>query len=539
MIYRYDEPVDMPVPELYDTGLMGTYINAVKQQYDEGVKRLDDFTSKYGDFTSPFAKDVENWDKLTRDRMNNVIADLESRGIDPYRSQEGRAALAKAIRETPIGSLNKLQQSAKMGQEYQEAIQKLRLTDKYDPGFEQYLLEKSGIGDFKEYDTLSQGKSWDRVAPGVYQTLGKAVDNWYEGLKPTDKGKKNGYRYTGIDRNDLIDIAKPRAQAFSNTDIGGYYKKLIYDKIKAAHPEMSDEDLETATNAQFINDIADTQHKRLIMTPEADPYDMLAMKDKYDARSQARAHRYAMREKGATETPSTSYPASFTTMLNASVTTAQNNRMVDGIRSVIKAKQRYWAQQAKTLTSKKDTKGAANAKAMLRYWNWAEKDPVAKGLMTKDGKLTPFAVGKYNEYQDWLVRKNVGSKGVKTYMNAYTTELQNKQASTIVKDIIGGDVTAIPGTSLKHRTVDFGSGKYLPASYKVQVAVGRQGSRIQRMFANWLKSNNVRGYMTGGKVRMSRNPGSQTVGTNDYFVDTYVQEDTFKNFFNYYKNNGG
>ena len=54
MIYRYDQPVDMPVPELYDTGIMNAYLNAVKDQYESGEKRMDEYLSKYSDFTSPF-----------------------------------------------------------------------------------------------------------------------------------------------------------------------------------------------------------------------------------------------------------------------------------------------------------------------------------------------------------------------------------------------------------------------------------------------------------------------------------------------------
>lgn len=38
MIYRYDQPVDMPIPELYDTGIMNAYLNAVKDQYESGEK---------------------------------------------------------------------------------------------------------------------------------------------------------------------------------------------------------------------------------------------------------------------------------------------------------------------------------------------------------------------------------------------------------------------------------------------------------------------------------------------------------------------
>nr|DAE42011.1 MAG TPA: hypothetical protein [Bacteriophage sp.] len=50
---------------------------------------MDEFASKYGNFTSPFAKDIQEWDRLTMGRINNIYNDLVSKGIDPLRSREG------------------------------------------------------------------------------------------------------------------------------------------------------------------------------------------------------------------------------------------------------------------------------------------------------------------------------------------------------------------------------------------------------------------------------------------------------------------
>jgi hypothetical protein len=95
----------MPVPELYDTGIMNAYLNAVKDQYESGEKRMDEYLSKYSDFTSPFQQDVKDYDRLVYGRMNNLLDDLQKRGIDPLRSAEGRAAVARLIRTTPVGDI--------------------------------------------------------------------------------------------------------------------------------------------------------------------------------------------------------------------------------------------------------------------------------------------------------------------------------------------------------------------------------------------------------------------------------------------------
>lgn len=171
MIYRYDQPVDMPIPELYDTGLMQAYTQAIREQFEKGEKRLDEFASKYGNFTSPFAKDIQDWDRLTMGRINNIYNDLVSRGIDPLRSREGQAAMAQAIRQTPVGKLNMMLQSAEVGKSYQKAVQDAIRKNQYDPQFEKYLLDNAGIGDFNNYSTSEKGV-WNRQAPSIYQTLG-------------------------------------------------------------------------------------------------------------------------------------------------------------------------------------------------------------------------------------------------------------------------------------------------------------------------------------------------------------------------------
>lgn len=529
MIYGYETPVDMPVPELYDTGLMRDYINSVKTMYEKGEKQLDDFYSQYGDFTSPFEKDVQNYDKLTRVRMNNKYDELVAQGIDPLRTPEGRAAMAAEIRRTPVATLQNMKQAAETGRDYLKAIQQLKLNDKYDQGFEDFLLQEAGLGRFEDHDTMKDGV-WERNAPGVYQTLGKAVDNWYEGMKPTDKGKKNGYRWTGINEADLINVARPKAQAFANTDLGRYEKSLVRNRIKAANPNATDKEIDDATDLQFLKDIAATQKKRLIMTPEADPYDILAVKDMYDARSKARAARYAAAG-GGTTTQAT-YPASFKTMIDSFAVQSQDNRIVDNARNIATNKWNHYDKIMKQ--NKVGTKAYNDAKKVRDWWHRAYVNPEGMGLV-KNGKPTDFLTKKYAEYVQYNLRHDGSSRKLSTYMNSYTHELQDVKANRTLKNALGGEVTVVPGTTLKHRTVDFGTIKATPSSYKIAASLGGHTSRVQRMFKTWLKSNNIRGYMTGGKVRIDRNAGMSTSGINNYYTDVYIPQEEFARFYNYYK----
>ena len=54
MVYGADRIVQMPIMQLYDTGLMQSAINNARYMYEKAEKRMDDFYEKYGEFMSPF-----------------------------------------------------------------------------------------------------------------------------------------------------------------------------------------------------------------------------------------------------------------------------------------------------------------------------------------------------------------------------------------------------------------------------------------------------------------------------------------------------
>ena len=75
MVYAYDRAIPLPVKDLYDTQVMAMSINAAKDMYEKGQKQIDDFYEKYGDFLSPFAKDMERYGQIVggvRDIINNA-----------------------------------------------------------------------------------------------------------------------------------------------------------------------------------------------------------------------------------------------------------------------------------------------------------------------------------------------------------------------------------------------------------------------------------------------------------------------------------
>lgn len=268
MIYGQDQAVRYPVKDLYDTGMMSMYIGAIKDEYERGIKEQEEFISKYGDFISPFQKDVENWDRLTMDPIIEAYDYLQKNGIDPLRSQEGRALLADIRRKVPREKLSMLRQSAAAGQEYLKNRGEMQAKGLYNPEFEQFML---GDRTFNDQDTLSQGM-WARTSPSEYKGLRTLTDPWFKNRTAKYKYTKNGYDYFGYDTNDMEQTADTQIDAFLASDYG----KFFYDRaLKVAQQSRqlgeSDEQVNQRAKDILVNDIVDANADYLMHNREVNP----------------------------------------------------------------------------------------------------------------------------------------------------------------------------------------------------------------------------------------------------------------------------
>ena len=268
MIYGQDEAVRYPVKDLYDTGMMSMYIGAIKDEYERGIKEQEEFMSKYGDFISPFQKDVENWDKLTMDPIIEAYDYLQANGIDPLRSQEGRAVISNIMRKVPREKLSMLRQSAAAGQEYLKNRGEMQAKGLYDPEFEQFLL---GDRTFSGQDTLSQGM-WARTSPSEYKGLRTLTDPWFKNRTAKYKYTKNGYDYFGYDTKDMEQTADTQIDAFLASDYG----KFFYDralKVARASRQPGESDAQVSQRAKdiLVDDIVDANADYLMHNREVNP----------------------------------------------------------------------------------------------------------------------------------------------------------------------------------------------------------------------------------------------------------------------------
>ena len=322
MIYGQDSPIAFPVADLYDTGVMQMYLNAVRDQYQQGLKDYENFVAKYGDFTSPISKDVEYWNDRVMGPTVDLIDAMYAQGIDPMRNQEARSMIQRSVRSVPYGWINKAKQRKAAAEEYVKNRAALQRAGKWSPEFESYIL---GGKSLETWDPEVDG-DWTRTSPTEYETLQSFVHPSFKDLKPhmlsKEEVESKGYKYDprndykGITKADMERSMRSALPGLIGSEKYGFFKDQARKELMLEH--VSDPNY-TPTDAEiterFIQNAitADAQ----VMTPfdyeandwaklEQQKRDQMALDDHRTANDMksyknkaAIDHEYAMIENGA------------------------------------------------------------------------------------------------------------------------------------------------------------------------------------------------------------------------------------------------
>lgn len=202
MIYQYDQALPLPTKDLYDTQVMQMAVAAAKDMYEKGEKRIDDFYKKYEDFYSPIAGATEDVYNTGVGRIKNIITDLYSKGIDPIRSVEGRAAIAQAIRDTDVAKINARKQEAEFAKEYIKNRNVAILNGTYDPD-----VERAINGKLLEDWTAEDGY-WRATSPVKYVSKEDMIAPLAEAMTPEfdpilTAQRKDGFDYKTVSEDRL------------------------------------------------------------------------------------------------------------------------------------------------------------------------------------------------------------------------------------------------------------------------------------------------------------------------------------------------
>lgn len=256
------------------------YINAVYNDYQQARQDMKDFAKEYGDFLSPIAKDMEWYEKNVTGDVRNFINNLYAQGIDPLRSQEGRAMVTRKLAQIPIGEIAKRKQSAEIAKEYVKNYGALDAAGKLDPNFERFMMNGMSLQD---WDTGVNGV-WGRYSPSEYKTLQEYVHPSFANIKPhmmseqevKDRGYKYDprYQYTGVSRADMEQSMKDWLPGVRNEGIYRYYREQAkQDLIRKGYENPTDDQID----AQFVDNAITADHQ--MMTPLTRQADQFAVQE--------------------------------------------------------------------------------------------------------------------------------------------------------------------------------------------------------------------------------------------------------------------
>ena len=254
--YAYDNWIQLPTRDLYDTQVMAMAINAAKDMYEKGEQRIKDFNTAYGDFVTPIQADQDWYNQNVTGKVRDTINNLYARGIDPLRSAEGRAIVAQLVNNIPVGDVAKLRSSAKNAEEFLKARKQLEAQGLYNP-----LFAKYDGPNINTYSTLDQG-IWDKMSPTKVTDMATFGNPYFEGMKPNvHAASKNGIEYSieKIDMNDLLGIANAHFNELVSTPQGQLMYKYYKDLAGGDSNPNSDNEARAAFNAA----VADGQRRRI------------------------------------------------------------------------------------------------------------------------------------------------------------------------------------------------------------------------------------------------------------------------------------
>lgn len=262
-----EKPVEYGVQQIFDPTMANMvlqtqqhYNEAARAEYERGLKDFDTFITKYGDFISPFAKDMARYGEMVGG-IQNTINQAYKDGVDLLRSPEGRMLVRQLTNSIDPREFNTMRTNAKIGFEYLDAIEKAKADGNFNQAYEDWLLRRDngGPGAFNDFSSAG-GAMWNRRGPGVYKDANALVSPYFEDMedeyiRTSEDGR---YDFSGVSRERRVPILQANLGALLNTQNGKY----LYELSKQKYAELyGHEPTEEEAVKQFQNDLLDASNR--------------------------------------------------------------------------------------------------------------------------------------------------------------------------------------------------------------------------------------------------------------------------------------
>ena len=239
MIGMYDEPVAVPIIDLLDSSMMSQYISAAREQYNQAVQDQKYFAKEFGELYGPNANINKQFYDDTRGAVNKGLDYLYQNGIDPLRSAEGRAYIAKIIRERPYAEIANLKAQNESMKTYQKYRAEAMRNGTYDPDFEKFVL---GGKTLESWNPSTDG-IWTREAPSKYSSLKDWTSNLFDNMEleyDPELTKQAGGMYQVYSKSPkkMQQILDANIKDMAKSDLGKYYLNMYGGDINALKADI-------------------------------------------------------------------------------------------------------------------------------------------------------------------------------------------------------------------------------------------------------------------------------------------------------------
>lgn len=235
----YDEPVAVPIIDLLDSSMMSQYISAAREQYNQAIQEQKEFAKEFGELYGPNANINKQFYDITKGAVNKGLDYLYQNGIDPLRSAEGRAYIAKIIRERPYAEIANLKAQNEAMKTYQRYRAEAMRNGTYDPDFEKFAL---GGKTLESWDPSTDGM-WTREAPSKYSSLKDWTSNLFDNMQleyDPELTKQTGGLYQVYSKSPkkMQQILDANIKDMVKSDLGRYYLDMYGGDIDALKADI-------------------------------------------------------------------------------------------------------------------------------------------------------------------------------------------------------------------------------------------------------------------------------------------------------------
>ena len=439
----YDEPVAVPIIDLLDSSMMSQYISAAREQYNQAVQDQKEFAKEFGELYGPNANVNKQFYDITKGAVNKGLDYLYQNGIDPLRSAEGRAYIAKIIRERPYAEIANLKAQNEAMKTYQRYRAEAMRSGTYDPDFEKFAL---GGKTLETWDPSTDGM-WTREAPSKYQDIQSWTDHLFNGMQLSydeEASKKAGGLYQVYSKSPqkMKQILDANMKDLLKSDLGRYYLDMYGGDTEA-----------------LKQDIINRNRKYTQIKKEGDAVAMQLNNQRFQAAEAAKQRAFqhgenelnrknqrdiaAAKNGGSTGEQS---PLQWSTRSERTSQRQKDNQVMTNLFDTMERASKYWKDRANNtkLSAAQRKQGRDHA----AWWNNAIKQAGANPeSLVKNGLVQ---VDEYGQYQP--SKRLLNADGYASHVNVGTFNDSKKLAQAADKQY-GGYMYKPTGGSAEHKVL--------------------------------------------------------------------------------------